>query len=133
MKANYTDQISNSTIRLGKQLFELSQKTEKFPEYDSKEWKRINKTSSYYYYDEPNGFVWLRSFYTIVAVYNQANDKLHIFGRYSSTTYQHIRKFRDALWYDGFRDKYNTKPWDLKEINYMFEDRWGTYYRSLYR
>lgn len=68
-------------------------------------WKRINKCSAYYLKadltplcnDKPVRYsvTFIRSYNTIVAIYFPEFKALISFGRYSMTTYQHIRKFRE--------------------------------------
>lgn len=50
-----------------------------------------------WYYTDDNGWIWLKSYNTIVAVYVPEDDTVYSFGRYSSTTYQHVRKFSNMM------------------------------------
>ena len=63
-------------------------------EYE-KSWKRLAKCQAWY--KEDGDFIWLKSYNTIVAVYNKVADIVISYGRYSATTYQHIRKFRSNI------------------------------------
>ena len=58
--------------------------------------KRLARNTAWYYKDN-SGWIWLKSYRTIVAVYIPDGDTLYSFGRYSATTYQHIRKFRNNV------------------------------------
>lgn len=64
-------------------------------------------------------FVFLKSYNTIVAVYDKMDGVTYVFGRYSMTTYQHIRKFRNLMW-----EKFHTvdKPWMMPEKNLELVD-----------
>ena len=55
---------------------------------------RVAKCQAWYCTDD-KGWKWLKSYTTVVAVYVPEDDTLYSFGRYSSTTYQHVRKFRN--------------------------------------
>ena len=86
-------------------------------EFMLKEWaylepKRVNHCQARYYTDNA-GWKWLKSYNTIVAVYVPKDDTLYSFGRYSSTTYQHIRKFRN----DYLPNMYFTN-----EVNIEYEN-----------
>lgn len=80
------------------------------------DWKRVNKCQAWFC--KRDGFWWLRSYGTIVAVYDEELDILVSFGRYSATTYQHIRKFRN---------NYLPHMWDTTEMNLGIDDFWGYY------
>lgn len=70
---------------------------------------------------ELDGIVWLRSYNTVVACYIPAERKVVRFGKYSNTTYQHMRKFRTRMWelYNLARE---CKPWDIEEVQCEFEN-----------
>ena len=57
----------------------------------------------------------LRSYNTIVAFYVKELDTLVSIGRYSMTTYQHIRKFRNNY----LPNSYNTKEINLERVNWF--------------
>ena len=59
-------------------------------------WTRLFHCTAWYYTDD-NGWIWLKSYNTVVAVYVPEDDTVYSFGRYSSTTYQHVRKFRNMM------------------------------------
>lgn len=73
---------------------------------------RLAKCTAWYYTDD-NGWIWLKSYNTIVAVYTPTMRTLYSFGRYSSTTYQHVRKFRNNV----LPDMHNTC-----EVNIEYEN-----------
>lgn len=73
--------------------------------------KRLNCCQAWIYTDD-YGRKWLKSYNTVVAVYSPIEDRLYVFGRYSSTTYQHVRKFRNTL-----PNYYNTT-----EVNIEYEN-----------
>lgn len=54
----------------------------------------------------------VRSYKTIVAMYDWEENMLYSFGRFSATTYQHIRKARDIIAY-----RRGIAPWDITEEN----------------
>ena len=85
-------------------------------------WTRLNKCSAWYI--EDGDFVWLLSYTTIVACFNKYNDVLVSFGRYSNTTYMHVRKFRNEVCYPIVIRKYMTgKPHEyLMERNMEYEN-----------
>lgn len=56
----------------------------------------------------------LRSYDTIVAMYLRSNHGLYVLGRYSMTTYQHVRKFRNWIWEEYHPTEH---PWDITEKN----------------
>lgn len=60
--------------------------------------------------------VYLESYCTIVAYYYKPTNTIYINGRYSRTTYQHCRKFRNYCW-ENYCNARKFKPWDIKEIN----------------
>lgn len=76
----------------------------------ARKWKQVNRCKAWYT-GEGNVKV-LRSYNTIVALYDEQNNVLYSYGRYSSTTYQHIRKFRNNMGYER-----GIRPWDIEEIN----------------
>lgn len=73
--------------------------------------KRLNKCQAWMY-ETDNGLIWLKSYNTIVAVYSKGEDILYVIGRYSATTYQHVRKFRNQL----------PNYWNTPEINLEYEN-----------
>ena len=79
-------------------------------------WKRANHCQAWFC--KRDGYWWLKSYSTIVAVYDEDLDMLISFGRYSATTYQHVRKFRN---------NYLPHGWDTTEMNLMVDDCWGCY------
>ena len=60
-------------------------------------------------------YVALKSYNTIVAIYDKSERILYSFGRYSRTTYQHIRKFRN----DYLPDMHNTKEVNCEFCNWF--------------
>lgn len=102
----------------GQMLYNIAQESNTFLQV--KTTKRLYHCTAYIYDDEVNGLVWLRSYNTIVACYNKESGCLHRFGRYSSTTYQHYRKFRNWLWENGAPA--GARPWDIVEVQHEFEN-----------
>lgn len=76
--------------------------------------KRVNRCQAWYYKDR-NGDMYLRSYVTLVAVYKADEKVLYSLGRYSMTTYQHIRKFRNDYCPDGHK----TKEENLELVNWF--------------
>ena len=66
-------------------------------------------------------YVFLKSYNTVVAVFDRENMTVIRFGKYSNTTYQHMRKFRNKMW-ELYADKLTYKPWDIKEIQLDYEN-----------
>lgn len=82
---------------------------------------RLYHCQAWTYDDVENGISWLRSYNTIVAVYVHAEHTIYRFGRYSSTTYQHMRKFRNHIAYDaGYTFPASMHAWDIVEYQCEF-------------
>lgn len=73
---------------------------------------RVHKCQAWFY--ETNDYILLRSYRTLVAIYDKVNNVLVSRGRFSSTTYQHIRKFRN----DYLPDMHNTPEINLELVNW---------------
>ena len=69
-------------------------------------------------YDEGEN-VYLYSYNTLVAMYSKTDKIVYRFGRFSNTTYQHMRKFRNWCW-----ENYHPtdKAWDIIEHMEEFEN-----------
>lgn len=82
------------------------------------DWKRINHCNAFYsnslYYDE-EPFILVKSYNTIVAIYFSKMNLLISLGRFSITTYQHIRKFRNNYTLLG----YNAREINLELVNWF--------------
>lgn len=76
----------------------------------SYEWKRLYSCRAWH--ARVADYEVLVSYNSIVAFYDYLTDRLIVRGRYSMTTYQHIRKFRNLMGYS-----LGIKPWDIEEIN----------------
>lgn len=67
------------------------------------EYNRLFHCSAYFYVTE--NFLILRSYNTIIAIYDKRNNKLYDFLRvvygYTSTSCQHIAKFRNMIRYSN--------------------------------
>lgn len=78
--------------------------------YRVDDWERINYCNAFYsnyLYHDYDAFMLVKSYNTIVAIYFPTICLLVSLGRFSRTTYQHIRKFRK-----------NTGQWrNITEIN----------------
>ena len=63
--------------------------------------------------------VYLYSYNTLVAMYTKSENILYSFGRFSMTTYMHVRKFRKWCW-----ENYATctHEWDIVEHMEEFEN-----------
>ena len=70
---------------------------DQFERVEHYNWKQLNNCTAWYTSLTSGRYVWLKSYSTIVAVYDKYTNRLVSFGRYSNTTYQHVRKFRDML------------------------------------
>lgn len=62
-------------------------------------------------------YVLLVSYQTVVANYIVGEQVLLVRGRYSQTTYQHVRKFRNAM-----GREFNVAPWNIEELNAEIDD-----------
>lgn len=79
-------------------------------------WERVGRCQAWFW--KWGDLTFLKSYDTIVAVYSGQYDTLFSYGRYSMTTYKHIRKFRnDCL----------PSMWKTKEENLQVEDLWGCF------
>ena len=74
---------------------------------------RINKCQAWFL--DCGNYVLIKSYKTIVAVYDKTDRTLYSFGRYSITTYQHIRKYRN----DYTPDMYKTKEVNCEFCNWF--------------
>lgn len=57
----------------------------------------------------------IKSYNIVVALYCYDNNTLYSVGRFSMTTYQHIRKYRDNY----TKDKHYTKEYNLELCNWF--------------
>lgn len=73
---------------------------------------RINHCQAWFI--EYGNFKIVKSYNTIVAVYCKDIDVLFSIGRFSNTTYQHIRKFRNNY----LPNTYRTKEINLELVNW---------------
>ena len=73
---------------------------------------RINKCQAWYV--TYSNIKIVKSYQTIVAVYVEDVDTLFSIGRFSATTYQHIRKFRNNY----LPNTYKTKEYNLELVNW---------------
>ena len=74
-------------------------------------WTRINRCEAWF--TRVDSLIFVKSYNTIVAVYD--GKTLYSNGRYSMTTYQHIRKFRNNYTADG----YMTPEVNLERVNWF--------------
>lgn len=86
--------------------------------YHTDDWKRINHcnaffSNSLYYDDKP--FVLVKSYNTIVAIYFPSDNLLVTLGRFTMTTYQHIRKFKNS----HTKQLYKTNEINLELVNWF--------------
>lgn len=73
---------------------------------------RVNKCQAWFV-TTPSHMI-LKSYETIVAVYDYRTRVLFSIGRFSSTTYQHVRKFRNNY----CPDTYFTEEHNLELVNW---------------
>ena len=86
--------------------------------YRVDDWKRINRCNAFYsnyLYHDYEPFMLVKSYETIVAIYFPRINLLVSLGRFSMTTYQHIRKFRNNYTLQG----YNTREINLELVNWF--------------
>lgn len=83
------------TKETARNLMELLQFAYDRRDIPDRSWKRVNHCQAWYIGDG----TWkvLRSYKTVVAIYDEMENVLYSYGRYSMTTYQHIRKFRNLM------------------------------------
>ena len=96
------------TKETAKNLMELVQTA--YDHGKTRNWKRVNRCQAWYIGEG----TWkaLRSYDTVVALYDEMENVLYSYGRYSMTTYQHIRKFRNLM---GMERR--IAPWNIQEVN----------------
>lgn len=75
------------------QLYDVSLTKNTFKRYE-----RLNNCQAHIL--ETENAMLLKSYSAIVAIYNKKNGSLYVFGFYSNTTQQHIRKFSELLDWD---------------------------------
>ena len=80
-----------------------------------KKWERLLQCEAWV--GDAEGCVMLKSYGTVVATYIVAEQILLSRGRYSMTTYQHVRKFRNEM-----GKRFNVAPWNIEEINAEIDD-----------
>lgn len=76
-------------------------------------WTRINHCQAWFGYEPTHNIYLIKSYNTIVAYYDL--DTLYSLGRFSMTTYQHIRKYRDNY----TKKLYYTKEKNLEMVNWF--------------
>lgn len=81
----------------------------------TRNWKRVNRCQAWY--TGEGSWKALRSYKTVVALYDEWENVLYSYGRYSMTTYQHIRKFRNLMATEN-----GIAPWDIREVNLELVD-----------
>lgn len=82
-------------------------------QFNVAKWSRILNCQAWYGYDPINKIYLVKSYDTIVAY---DDDKtLYSLGRFSRTTYQHVRKYRDNYAKDG----YKTNEVNLELVNWF--------------
>lgn len=81
-------------------------------EYNSSVETRVNHCQAWFV--ETKDWIILKSYSTIVAIYCKKVDTLYSVGRFSSTTYQHIRKFRNNY----CPSSYMTGEMNLELVNW---------------
>ena len=108
--------------KLSKEIMETVQSAYDNGNIPDRKWKRVKKCQAYY--TGEGDVKVLRSYHTIVALYDYRDNLLTSYGRYSMTTYQHIRKFREVIAQDR-----GIAPWNIEEVNLelvnKFEERRG--------
>ena len=77
------------------------------------------KESNHKSYIHEGDNVYLYSYNTLVAMYSKSDNIVYRFGSFSSTTYQHMRKFRKWCWENY---KPCDKSWDIVEHTEEFEN-----------
>lgn len=85
------------------------------------EWTRLAKCTAWYR-EVGERYVFLQSYETLVAVFDREDMTLYVFGRYSSTTYQHVRKFRNNVVFGNYASARDYSPWTIPEVNLELTD-----------
>lgn len=80
-------------------------------------WHRINYCQAWYGAIALKNKLYyiIQSYNTIVAIYSTNTEILYSIGRFSVTTYQHIRKYK----INYTPNKYNTKEYNLELCNWF--------------
>lgn len=80
-------------------------------------WNRINSCQAWFGAISLDGSLYyiVLSYNTIVAIYSPNTGVLYSVGRFSMTTYQHIRKYKNNY----TPNKYNTKEINLELCNWF--------------
>lgn len=103
-----------------KTMYELACK-DYLPYWSNRKWTRLLKCTAWVSYDDNSKIYWLKSYETIVGYYDCTEKKIFWFGRYTRTTYIHMRKFRNWLWFEHKEPFYSFKhAYDIPEINKLF-------------
>ena len=102
-------------------------KYEKLYEYaqglkDSDFTERLYHCSAWFTGGDNPHYVFLKSYNTVVAVFDRDEKTVVAFGRYSMTTYQHVRKFRNRMW-ELWCNARECAARDIKEVN-MEKENW---------
>lgn len=77
---------------------------------------RLQYCKAWIIYPDFSDFLILQSYSTIVAAYQYSTNILWVFGHYSTTTAQHVAKFRNWV-----RCKYNT-GWNYPKTVNLYND-----------
>ena len=78
--------------------------------------ERLYTCKAWVYMPGNSDFIILKSYSTIVAAFQRSTGILWVFGHYSTTTAQHVAKFRNWIRY-----KYNT-GWNYPETVRLYND-----------
>lgn len=76
---------------------------------------RVNKCQCWVFGRDEEETQYILSYDTLVGIYEPYYDLLVTFGRYSKTTYQHIRKFRNDYSVGG----YNCEELNMEYVNWF--------------
>ena len=104
----YEDFVGQLIDKFQNHIDGVKYRTDMFP--INIQWIRINHCQAWF--TRINDMVFIKSYDTIVALFD--GDTLYSNGRYSNTTYKHIRKFRNDYTPQG----YNTKETNLERCNW---------------
>ena len=106
----YEDFIGQMIDKFQNHIDGVKYRTDIFPIPRNIQWIRINHCQAWF--TRINDMIFIKSYGTIVALFD--GDTLYSNGRYSNTTYQHIRKFKNDYTPQG----YNTKETNLERCNW---------------
>ena len=106
----YEDFVAQLIYKFQNHIDGVKVRTDLFPNNHNLQWVRVNHCQAWF--TRVGDIVFVKSYGTIVALFD--GETLYSNGRYSNTTYQHIRKYRNNYTRNG----YNTPEVNLERVNW---------------